>query len=511
MDKEPIDVCQLDSLIEKITVNIRKNNWINDLHSNILSQFPHQQLPKNVIQSLLYLAINHYQKCIFTNKNLMTYGRKIPDFRYDDNSRMREVVIFGDNLDNSFLLNKFYCPEKEYRVIKDQILDKKIILSDSEIKIIPVHSIEKKYIKDFLIQDYRIENDRLPTEEVSNMFGTVIADSYNIVADRKYREILKFHKILTEKQISYVFKLTKHQKPERFFSDFEHSLFQIPQFDIKFNKKVYLSNSLKNILSIPENIQKEFSKQKQKEKPKTTPKNKKLTILRSDLEEYIKFPIKTKDDVISLMENIEERHSLPSNIREKNKYRAIISGIVKGSIDCYVTGEQIEKVVFSGSQQEHEFSNGDTLSFDHLFPQCFNGVNSLINGMPMCARANSKKSDNVVFESSFGLVTINPISAYNITTVHDYIYATLQKNGFSKNKARELLRNGASTESVFANTFGNDRKKALLHYSNYYREQELVTIEKLLGKDIFNKEEAIIFFNATSQYKFGEYRLRKIT
>jgi hypothetical protein len=55
------------------------------------------------------------------------------------------------------------------------------------------------------------------------------------------------------------------------------------------------------------------------------------------------------------------------------------------------------------------------------------------------------------------------------------------------------LRTAASTEIVFDKTFGNIRKKALLHYSNYYREQELCTIEKILGKDIFDKDKALAF------------------
>lgn len=510
MDKEPVDVCQLDSLIKKITLSVRKQNWINDIYSNIISQFPNQQLPKNVLQALLYIAINDYKKCIFTNKDLISYGRKIPDFKFEDSTRLREVIIFGENIDNSFLLNKIYCSEKEYRNVKEQILNKKIILPDSEINIDSVYAIEKKFIKDFLIQDYRIQNNRLPTEEMSNAFGTAIAESYNTIKDRKYRDILKYHKIITEKQISYIFKSVKNIDNSLFFSEYEHSFFQVPRFDVKFNKTVYLSNSLKNIISIPDNIQNEIIKEKIKGKPKTPSKNKKLTINRLELEEYMKHPVKTKNDVILLMENIEKIHSLPDNIREKNKYRAIISGIIKGSIDCYVTGESIEKVVFSGNQQEHEFSNGDTLSFDHLFPQCFNGINSLINGMPMCAKANSKKSDLVIFESNFGLVTIKPISAYNITMVQDYIYGILHKNGYSKNKSRELLRTAASTEIVFDKTFGNIRKKALLHYSNYYREQELCTIEKILGKDIFDKDKALAFFDATSQYKFGEYRLRPL-
>ena len=105
MDKEPVDVCQLDSLIKKITLSVRKQNWINDIYSNIISQFPNQQLPKNVLQALLYIAINDYKKCIFTNKDLISYGRKIPDFKFEDSTRLREVIIFGENIDNSFLLN----------------------------------------------------------------------------------------------------------------------------------------------------------------------------------------------------------------------------------------------------------------------------------------------------------------------------------------------------------------------------------------------------------------------
>jgi len=110
------------------------------------------------------------------------------------------------------------------------------------------------------------------------------------------------------------------------------------------------------------------------------------------------------------------------------------------------------------------------------------------------------------------MVIIKPIAAYNIGVVHDYIYMNLHKMGYSKNKSRDFVKEFSSIDLIFDKTSGNIRKKALLHYSNYYREQELKTIEKLLGKELFDTTKVIEFLDLhTPQYKFGEYRLREKT
>lgn len=507
MVKLPTDTEKLQKMIKTITTGIRPNHWVTDIYNNIMSLFPHQQPPKSVVQALIHIAINNYQKCIFSNKKLVDYGRKLADFVYEDGSNLREVHIFSESIDKTFLLNKIYCPQESYRIVRDQVLDKKIIIPEGHMTISENYVIERKLVKDFFMSSLDSESTPSYIDQFSNLVSSLISESYSEFKSDKYKNILNYHKVVNDKQLIYIFNKIKNKKIDNFLSDNEHSLMSIPTYNIKFTKNIFTSSSIKNIIETPESIQKQFTKTKT-----NSSTSKKQVISRNDLEEYISIPINSKADVLTLMEHIEKKHSLPSNVREKNKYRAMISGIIKKSIDCYFTGESIERVVLSGSQKENEFSNGDTLSFDHLFPQCLNGINSLINGMPMCAKANSKKSDLLEFESAFGTVIIKPIAAYNIGVVHDYIYMNLHKMGYSKNKSRDFVKEFSSIDLIFDKTSGNIRKKALLHYSNYYREQELKTIEKLLGKELFDTTKVIEFLDLhTPQYKFGEYRLREKT
>lgn len=494
------------SLYNKINHNVKNSNWIKEIHSRINHEFLNQPLPKNSIQALLHFSVHKFPEQLFSNKKITEIKRKPNEFIFEDKSKVKELVIFGDNIEQTFLLNKFYCHESLHQKIRNGILDNQIILPNGRYEIKESFAINRGFIKEFLVNDYQ-KNGEVNTT-VSNLFSSFISDSYNQIQDPKYQAILSYHKILNEKQIEYIFSMAKNRNFDEFLEKYKDLILKIPQYKIKFNNSIFVeSNKEKHTLKsepIPHDV-KETTPSKIK-----TPLSRTI-ITRDTLEDYMTFPIKNKEDVISLMEHIEKQFGLNSSVRERNKYRAVIAGIIKKSLSCYVSGETIEQVIICGNNQEQELSNGDMLTFDHLFPQCFNGINGLINGMPMSSSANSRKSDSLQFESKYGLVTINPIPVYNIGHVREYISSFFKEQGYSKNKIRNFINDNMSDDYIFSLTKGNDRKKALLQYSNYYREDEIVVIEKILGKDIFNKDEVVALLKTKGpQCIYGEYKLRNI-
>lgn len=497
MDKNLSIKNPFSELLKKLTQDIKDPHRIKEIHSKISKEFNQQQLPKATIQALLSLIVNDHNKQLFLNREIISYGRKIDEFVFDDGFHLKEIFI-NPLTDRSFLLNKLYCHEKKYTDLKNQISNKEIILSNARYKIENSIAIDRAHIKEFLIKDYFNENG-VTTDSVSNLFSSSISDSYNQISDKKYRAILNYHKILTSKQIEFIFQHSKNRNLEKFIDEYKDSIIEIPHFSIKYTSKIFVPSKL---LDNSKNVSTSSSN------------NPKRTIITRDvLEDYMTLPIKNKKDVIWLMADLEKRYKLPSNIRERNKYRAVIAGIVKKSLSCYVSGENIEQVVICGNSSEQEFTNGDTLSFDHLFPQCLNGVNSLINGMPMSSSANSKKSDQLSFESKYGLVTISPVSLYSSKMVKDYLELLFHQMGYSNKKIKNIFSEDLSTENIFMHSKGNDRKKALLEYSFFYREEELMAIESILGRLTFNKDQAIIcldnFKNIKNEKSFyGEYKLR---
>lgn len=493
------------SLYERINHNLNNSNWIKEIHSRITHEFSTQPLPKSSIQALLNFSVHNFPENLFLNNKILEIKRKPNEFIFEDNSKVKELTIFGDNSEHTFLLNKIYCHETLYRNIKDGIQNKEIILKDGRYNIEKSFAINRSFVKEFLMNDYQNNTENNPT--VSNLFSSFISDSYQHLNDPKYQAIFSYHKILNQKQIEYIFTKARNRNLDLFFEKYNDFLLTIPKYNIKFSSSVFLRQQIiEPIKKIPnECIQEKNTKLKIKNQLSRT------IITRDTLENYMNFPIKNKSDVIALMEELEKQFGLNSSIREKNKYRAIIAGIIKKSLSCYVSGETIEQVILCGNNQEHELSNGDMLTFDHLFPQCFNGINGLINGMPMSSSANSRKSDSLKFESIYGLVTISPIPVYNIGHVREYISYLLKEKGYSKNKIKNFINDNISDDYIFSLTKGNDRKKALLQYSNYYRVDEILAIEKTLGKDIFNKDDVISFLKEKSpQCLYGEYKLRNI-
>lgn len=100
------------------------------------------------------------------------------------------------------------------------------------------------------------------------------------------------------------------------------------------------------------------------------------------------------------------------------RFQAILAALLHKELHCYICGSNI--INFSTKEEAH-FENGESMTYDHVFPSCFNGSNHILNGRAACSKCNREKSDSLEFETFKGSVRIIPEKRFYLRDLMYYI------------------------------------------------------------------------------------------
>jgi len=103
------------------------------------------------------------------------------------------------------------------------------------------------------------------------------------------------------------------------------------------------------------------------------------------------------------------------------RFQAILASLLHKELNCYICGSPI--IHFSTKDEGH-FENGESITYDHVFPSCFNGTNHVLNGRGACSKCNREKSDSLEFETYRGMVRVIPEKRFYL---RDLIYSVKQQ------------------------------------------------------------------------------------
>lgn len=103
------------------------------------------------------------------------------------------------------------------------------------------------------------------------------------------------------------------------------------------------------------------------------------------------------------------------------RFQAVLAALLHKELHCYICGSLI--INFNTKEDAH-FENGESITYDHVFPYCFNGSNHILNGRAACSKCNREKSDSLEFDTFKGPVRVIPEKRFYL---RDLMYSVKQQ------------------------------------------------------------------------------------
>ena len=113
--------------------------------------------------------------------------------------------------------------------------------------------------------------------------------------------------------------------------------------------------------------------------------------------------------------------SLNTQQTKSMRFQAVLAALLHKELHCYICGSQI--INFSTKDEPH-FENGESMTYEHVFPSCFNGGNHILNGRAACSKCNREKSDSLEFDTFKGRFKVVPERRYHL---RDLMYILKKK------------------------------------------------------------------------------------
>lgn len=149
---------------------------------------------------------------------------------------------------------------------------------------------------------------------------------------------------------------------------------------------------------------------------------------------------------------------------EKRKhilFHALMASLFQKELNCYICGSPIVK--FSLSKEAH-FENGQHITYDHIWPDSYNGTSHVLNGRATCFCCNNKRGNELKFETYKGKIEITPESYYARRDVLSDVKFQLNQKGIDFNHKIHTLMKTI-----------NDKSKGFL------RKKEVAELERFLN------------------------------
>lgn len=123
-----------------------------------------------------------------------------------------------------------------------------------------------------------------------------------------------------------------------------------------------------------------------------------------------------------------ETFDLDVQKRKNILFHALMASLFQKELNCYICGSPIVK--FSLVKEAH-FENGQHITYDHIWPDSYNGSSHVLNGRATCFCCNNKRGNELKFDTYKGSIEITPETYYARRDVLSDAKFQLSKKGIA--------------------------------------------------------------------------------
>lgn len=142
-------------------------------------------------------------------------------------------------------------------------------------------------------------------------------------------------------------------------------------------------------------------------------------------------------------------------------FHALMASLFQKELNCYICGSPIVKFTLN---KEAHFENGQHITYDHIWPDSYNGTSHVLNGRATCFCCNNKRGNELKFDTYKGAIEITPETYYARRDVLSNVKFQLNKQGIVFNHRIHTLMKTI-----------NDKSKGFLS------KDEVIGLEKFLN------------------------------